>query len=78
MEEEQLWSTIVPWRIYLKLVFYSVISNYRTLSKLGLIKKTGTGAGEGLLPGGEELPNVLGVGSVLFGYDFEFGLYVGL
>jgi len=48
------------------------------LSKLGLIKKTGTGAGEGLLPGGEELPNVLGVGSVLFGYDFEFGLYVGL
>ena len=63
--------------IYLKLVFYSVISNYRTLSKLGLIKKTGTGAVEGSLPSGEELTNVLGVGPALLGYDFEFGLYVG-
>jgi len=63
---------------YLKLVFYSVISNYRTLSKLGLIKKTGTGAVEGSLLSGEELTNVLGVGPALLGYDFEFGLYVGL
>jgi len=48
------------------------------LSKLGLIKKTGTGAVEGSLPSGEELTNVLGVGLALLGYDFEFGLYVGL
>ena len=53
--------------VYDKLVFYSVISNYRTLSKLGLIKKTGTGLGRGLLMGGEELMNVLGVGALLLG-----------
>jgi len=35
--------------------------------KLGLIKKTGTGAGKGLLVGWEELTNVMGVGVMLFG-----------
>ena len=44
--------------------------------ELGLIKKTGTVAGKGLLMGGEKGSNVLVVSSLLLGLDFEFGLYV--
>jgi len=64
--------------INLKLLFYSVISNYQTLWILGLIKKTGTVAGKGLSMDWEKQSNILVVGSLLFGQDFEFSLYVGL
>jgi len=57
-------------RFYLKLLFYSIISNYWTLWKLGLIKKTGTVVGEGLLTGWEKCSNVLVLSSLLFGLDF--------
>jgi len=59
--------------IYWKLVFYSVISNYRTKWGQGLIKKTGTVAGESLLPGWEKKTDVLIVGALLFGDYLEFG-----
>jgi len=57
---------------YEKLVFYSVISNYRTAYSLGLIKKTRTVSGTDVLTGWKKLSNVLAVGSDLFSKDFEF------
>jgi len=59
-------------QIYDKLVFYSVISNYRTAYALGLIKKTRTVSDTLVLAGLEKLTNVLSFKSGLFGEDFEF------
>ena len=58
--------------IYEKLVFYSVISNYRTAYSLGLIKKTCTVSGTDVLTGWKKMSNVLTVGLGLFCKDFEF------
>jgi len=57
---------------YDKLVFYNVISNYRTVYSLDLIKKTHTVSETLLLVGLEKLTNVLSFKSGLFGEDFEF------
>jgi len=62
--------------IYLKLLFYSVISNYWTACELGLIKKTGTVAVKGLLMDWKKNSDVLGLNLLLFSQDFEFGLYI--
>jgi len=53
-----------------KLLFYSVISNYRTSWLLGLIKKTRTVAGTNLLSGWKKLANVLGFKTRLLVEDF--------
>ena len=55
-----------------KILFYSVISSYRTKWELSIIKKTGTVSGRVGLSGGKEIPNILGVESLLLLQDFEF------
>jgi len=51
--------------IFDKLLFYSVISSYRTKWELSIIKKTRTVSGRGGLSGGKEIPDILSIESVL-------------
>jgi len=55
-----------------KLVFYSVITSYRTRWGLGKIKKTRTVLVRGRLSQWEKVPDVLGVESVLLVQYFKF------